>query len=793
MSRVNLGNSDQYVEQAEGTTWDVQIANFDVSRAVSSLEFEDAISQPGNFKIDLVVDPGDITGGDQVTISKEEVGAFNGVVTKPERSSQRDDVIKGGGAAELLSDIPINGEFLSTNTQSVVSSIFSQLSTTAIEVGLNEELSDGNGNVDVRAEDEGALNLLNRVVLSHGGDWYVTYDSQNDVYKFNVVNELSNSTSRTFGDEAIDELRDVQVVDEEYDAVVVKGYGDGDDQIIGEFPARNTWPDDPKILRYTDKTILSSEEANTTAENVYNEHTEWRNIYLYPANENELLSLGDEVEIDDSATGVNATFRVVQRKLHVSFSSPAAIEYVLSDRPIGVLDEGEDIREQTDSQTDYSQGNRNTINESNSDIANSSQGVEVDLNIPERFTQDATGEDRTAQVKLDYKIKDYKKIVEAENADALAIDNKADDQYTEVTQDIDDFGNVEKRFTGTGTGFGDNNQNRGNYTTEDISGFANNIDAGSFEAGSYTDGGDYNEADQVTLTSDSMQGVFITGQVLSLNPGISISQRYGDVYNINDDGNPDDVVLFNDNPVAGTLDTVVNDDDNGYGRSQYFRILIGMTKDTDGNGTDETEFFPGQTADRSTGDPIFMQPMLMADLRIGATFSIFVPGDWSDADMRIWVDHFLSSGTDSEDWEVLYNYYAIDRASVPDAEDAADTIQVYVQRSDDENFDIEDGSENTTNVASKNDTVSFNELPDDALVLDKEPTEATEAEIIVNGTTVSSGTGNLEETDFDITDDVNKPGSNTIEVRPTGGPNDSKAEVKANVIVDHKLEGDRDA
>jgi len=280
MTRTNIGKvTESDIAVPEGLEWDIKLGNLNLSKATKKLYFTDSISQSGEFEIEVLADPGDISDEEKLIVSKKGVGAFNGIVKEPQRSSQGVDSIKGGGAAELLRDIPINGEFLDTNTVNVVNAVFNDIISSRIQVGVNEELSDGSGKVDIRAEDEGALSLLNRVVSSHGGEWYTSYDAQSDQFQFNVVNKLeSGSVQRTFTENNTMEIKDNFVVDEKYDAVIVKGYGDGQDQVTGEFPERSSWPDDPKVLKYTDKTILSEQEAVSTAESVYNKHTEWRNI-----------------------------------------------------------------------------------------------------------------------------------------------------------------------------------------------------------------------------------------------------------------------------------------------------------------------------------------------------------------------------------------------------------------------------------------------------------------------------------------------------------------------------------
>lgn len=424
MSRTDLGPIDESdIKEAGGLEWNVDLSTYDMSSATRRLFFQDSISQSGEFELDIVVNPGEINGGDALKVSKDGIGAFYGVVTRPESSSQGGDKISGGGASELLRSKPITAEYIDFSSVDVVNDVFSQVSTPGIRVGQNEELTSGSGSVDARAEDEGALTFLNRVVQSHGGEWYVSYDSGDGVFEFNVVQKLeSGSVQKTFTENNTREIKDTPVVDETYDAVVVRGYGDGEDQVRGVYPSRDSWPSDPRVLSYTDKTILSEEEATTTAENVYDKHSEWRSIYVYPSNMQELLKLGDKVQVNESRSGVDGEFRVVARRLNLDFREESEIEYVLSDKPLGIIDEAEDVKEQTKSETDYEQGAKNKYSDKQSDQANSQNPLRLEINIPEDV-EDSSGKNRVKSLNLNYTLKDFRQYLDSDEISVL--ENKA--------------------------------------------------------------------------------------------------------------------------------------------------------------------------------------------------------------------------------------------------------------------------------------------------------------------------------------------------------------------------------
>lgn len=429
MARTDLGGiTADDIELPSGLSWDIDVGSLNLSKAIRRMYFTDSISQSGEFELDVVFTPQNVSGGDKLTITKEDQDAFYGVLSRPGKSSQGESTLSGGGAAEVLRDKPVNGEFLGYDIVDLVDEVFDQLDVSSIKVGVNEELTDGTGVVDARADDEGALTFLNRIVASHGGEWYTSYDSENDQFEFNVVNKLeSSSVQKTFTQNNTKKIEDELVIDEEYDGVIVKGYGDGDDQITGVYPERDNWPSDPKILKFTDKTILSEDEAANTAESVYNKHDEWRSIYVYPSSHEELLNLGDKVDIDEPRTGFSGTYRVVARTLSLDFKEKKQVEYVLSEKPLGIIDEAENVQEQTDSQTDYEQGAKNKYSDKQSDQANNTNPLRLELHVPDDI-EDRSGRNRLKSVSLNYTLKDFRQYLDSEAVSVL--ENKADASQT---------------------------------------------------------------------------------------------------------------------------------------------------------------------------------------------------------------------------------------------------------------------------------------------------------------------------------------------------------------------------
>lgn len=799
MTRTNLDSVNNYVDAIGESYWKITLGTNDVSDATRSLSFSDAISQPGDFILELIVDPGQINGGDELKVqNKEGKDAFYGVAQRPNRSSQGNDEIDGAGAAALLQDIPINGEFLGTTTDALIQNIFSQLSTNKIVYNstASSELSDGTGNVDIRADDEGALNLLNRIVLSHGGEWYVSYNSSNDQYEFIVQNEIRNTTNKTFTEENTREIRDAQVVDEEYDAVVVNGYGDGEDQIVGEFPARNNWPNDPKLLKYTDKTILSETEANNVAENLYNEHTNWRNIMVYPASDNELLQLGDEVTVNEPRTGINGDYRVVQRTLNIDLETGSDIEYVLSDRPIGLLDKNADVEEQTKSQTDYSQGNRNTLNESNAEISDTgtNEGTQLSFNIPQSIVEDISGKNRVAQVLLDYNVDDYKQLINASDADAV------DDSTKAVKTTVNNFGDVEKNYTKS-----DSNATA-DLTSVDASGLSgetvntvvDNMSAYEEEIGTLFISG--TGTDSVSFNTNFSDKPVVT---------LGAEQNYTQLRIANLDSNS---MTIGSIPDASGDDVRVNWMAKAPKSRSSFNADVEVPEGAVVKRNTEANF---EGASLSTTFVNYSGFSLEVEITMGSVSEIVTVSNQNAATFTATVDSTEASPGDTVSMSVSPSFgesrdfstdpgengltgaiFNIESTSdivtkTPTrAENASDNVNAYVVKSDDTSFDASVNSEQAEEQLVDNSTTTFGQLDNNDLVLQKQATNATEASIFVNGTEISaSPTGQKEGSEIDITDAVNVDGQNTVEVRPVGG----KAYVKANVIIDHKVDGDRNA
>ena len=825
---TDLGNVEDRIREPKTPDWQIELANFNVSRACQKLRFKDTISQPGEFNMELMVKPGDIEENDNFLVFKNSETVFSGLVRRPENSSSREDRYQGQGPSALLKGVPINEEYKDTDTKTIVEDVFSQISTDRISVGVNEQLNSENNSVDARADDEGALNFLNRVIMSHGGEWNTTYNEESGDFEFNVYERLETDEPvkefRGGDDESnIRELNDKQVFDKEYDAVIVKGYGDGEDQVSAEFPARSQWPDDPMVLKHTDKTVFSEREAETKAENIYNEHVEWRNIELVPANTNEVLNLGDLVSVDEDNTGISGEFRVVQRKLNIHFGQDNELKYILSDRPINMIEEITDVQEQTKSETDYSQGNRNTLNENNDDIATPDKGLELEFNIPQNITEDLKGEDSVAKVLLDYKVKDYKKVVPAGDDPTELVDS----QTTGVVASVDDYGNVQKTQT-KGNKFDDepdtSEETSGDFLSTDTDKelTAENFDIYTFTVPQYIQ----ETGVEGIATDDDGEGT----RDISFSTDFSTDEDFYDVvanYSINapgyfgttmDDwmygvdengmgvkvanGPSDDLLEIHykakkrysattktinaEIPVSLIATDPKASGDRGDLEGIAYTVFYvnGFESDVDISFDIEFSGFSDSSGTlniNSESSASYTNYVKSDDINSGDAFTVELSNVFADIN-----NHISSSPSTDIDtsFGVIIETISSQSHEAEASDSGVDNVVAFLEDSDGNAISGGEGGSTTPEDVPNQETVNVNELEKNEPILVEETTEATSAEVFVNGDSI--GSYSTEEEDIDITSNVTKPGKNVVEIVP-----DSTGDIHANAIIDHKVEGDR--
>jgi hypothetical protein len=129
---------------------------------------------------------------------------------------------------------------------------------------------------------------------------------------------------------------------------------------------------------------------------------------------------------------------------------------------------------------------------------------------------------------------------------------------------------------------------------------------------------------------------------------------------------------------------------------------------------------------------------------------------------------------------------------IPENNDGVDRVQAYTADTEGDDIDAGQDSNQYTDTVGGSSTTNINELDADDIILNTQNTDASQLTVKVNGTEVSgspfslSGKPSHKKEDISITSEATTPGFNTVELIP-----DDKALVKGNVVVDHKIEGER--
>lgn len=740
---------DSDFETWGGGNWTLTINGTDYSEAFQMADFTESINQPVEYKIDvqgIASDNTDISKGNIVKLEYSGSKAFKGRIVDSSVSSDLVITLEGVGMAFDLLRRTFTKNYNGSNTDTIVSEVVG--STTG--VGTNTRLNSTDGAVDFRLDEEKKLGGINRLVGQYGGEWWVDEDNNNND-QLNVDTKRGGGsaikTFRTSGTQknaAVAE-KNTSAGSGDYDGVVVKGYGDGDDQIKATSGAVG---DEDEVLVYTDKTITSSGQAQDKADSLKSLRVDgdWTEITIVPADPNEIFTLGEVFTVDSSDADITSTnYRLVERNYTVDFQGEIEAELVLNNRPATVMDGGlAETREETKSQAEYMQGNRNTINESNSEISDDSSGTTLELNVPQRFVQDINNQDRTAQVRLDIDADDYKKILEA--SDVEANDGSTTDVFTEV----DDFGDVDPVNTERRASTESNSAVADLISTEiTASGGSSVIQSGEAIVSSTKTVSTYNtftEMETISLNSTDTQGIFF-----------SLYGREKD------------------------SEAVSND-------QVWFRVE---------DESDSTKF------PDSPGIPTPAGTEPDTGAAQAGPVTIFVPRNTSGKTFNIEMSMDDYSGSSSEeDWELYATYWTIGQHthSLPDTPDGADRVTAYMADTQGDFINASRNSSQNTQSLPDTSTVTLGQLDNNDLVLTKQSSSADQVRVYVNGNEISQspitnlGSDNLpQKSDIDITSDVKTPGFNTIEVRPEDSSNNTsgKAFVKANAIVDHKIDGER--
>lgn len=780
---------EDIVEQfkAPESEWEVLINGQNFTNRIELIELEHKINNSMKFTIKL----SGVESSDKIPVDSEAVVKYDGgeilrgVLKEFNPNENNEYVFEGAGyAVELEADSKtvfenegVENPVKDTTVQEIVDTLVLDTPLPNNRT-LSTEFSGGSGSIQVNdfRVKKRQMSDVNRLVGEYSLEWYVVTDSSNnpvlevtDQIFFSAAPDNApgnpKETFKTFGKDQ-NATRVEQNVNRnigDFDGVVVRGFGDGDDQI--EAKSKNDdFGKGSRTLIFTDKTILSQSQAQRKADNLSETQTvDWQEVEVEPMNPNQIFGIGDEIRVNSERARLSDTFRVVELyyKIHPERQILES-KINLSNKPQTFVDDFKRLEETSKSQTDFGQGNRNTINESNQDLAGSDnqgdQVVNLDFNIPERFTKSTAGEDKTAQVVFDFAVKNYKKTFNRSQLDV------SDDTTVQAVNEVTDFGDVES----TATRRAGRNANTG-PTKADVTESDTTRAGGGAQAALAIDD---EFADDKSV--ESFAGTFAELAQISTSSDAKFADA--DLY-FSFKGRPPGDVTINTPIVEQEFDIVLRNQTDGVDlpktQVMYQDSIILHTN----NGTD------------SNGDPIsdFVEPASING-------HIHLPGkdglENKDFSFRV---RPRGQTIVFENVSIDFVTYARHKHKLATEENAVDNIQAFLLKPDASLIDGGLNGETSDSQVSDGGTTTVGELEEDDIILSREQTQASELTVKVNGTELSgspfalSGDAPFKKSDIQIPLDLlNTPGQNTIELST-----DETALVKGNVIVDHKVGGVR--
>lgn len=429
--------------------WTVKINGKNYSNNLELLEFTDSVNNPLKFTVKLsgVNSSDNIPEDAEVIVSRGGGELFRGVLKEVEPDVLNTYTFKGTGyTAELEGDVDqrfqgstvtnivdtlIDGTTTNTNVSKTFSTSY-DISSTTVE--------------DFRAKKD-QLGEVNRLMGEYDLEWYTTYNGSNQPV-FNVTSQISFTdggnpldTITTYGANQTAEMvkQNANRNKGDFDGVLVRGYGDGGDQITAT--SGNTGKGN-RVLIYTDKTIVTQEQAQKRADNLKNTKTvSWQEIEVKPNNPNKIYGVGDELKVESKDARLNDTYRVVKSYFKIwpgedQFES----KLNLSNKPQTFIDDFKKQENQTDSQTDYMQGSRNVWGEKETGNATNAEPLTIDLYIPPDVN-DITNTNRVNGIKLNYSAAAYRKSNTSSDVRVsstnLTTNNKVDSTNTTSSNKLD--------------------------------------------------------------------------------------------------------------------------------------------------------------------------------------------------------------------------------------------------------------------------------------------------------------------------------------------------------------------
>lgn len=396
-----------------GTDWKLTVNGTSYDTEFTTVEFRERVNEPVEWRAVLEgvdTSSADFNRGNVVRFERGSTKAFKGRIMEVNRSSQVQVELNGLGMAVDLQRTTYTDTWTGADTTTIVSEIVGS----TMNIGTNNSL---NASTDFRADEDVKLEALNRLANdhegdnNHGGEWWVDEDNSNND-RFNMDTQRGGGSSvktfRTQGDSANAELAEKKTsrFEGDYDGVVVKGYGDGDDQVQA---SAGSTGDDDDVLVVTDKTILSDAQAQSRADKLNSEHGgEWKEVKVVPADPHELFDVGDVITVDSSDADISSSdFRIVERTYKVNLTGAVTAEFVCNNKPRTFYNKVEEQKQETQSQTQHMQGSRNVWSEKESDNCSDAEPLFFDFYVPPDIN-DVTNNDRLKKVYLNYSAAAYR-------------------------------------------------------------------------------------------------------------------------------------------------------------------------------------------------------------------------------------------------------------------------------------------------------------------------------------------------------------------------------------------------
>lgn len=406
--------------------WKVFINGNDYSDSIDLLEFRFSVNNSLKFdtKISGIDSTDDIPEDSEVIVTYAGGEVFRGVLKEVEPSAFNTYMFKGAGyASELEGDSEqivndtagVSLPFKDTDIQTVVDTLVDGTkvpNTREFKTNYMNNIETTQVN-DFRVRGK-QMGDVNRLMGEYDAEWYVTINENTKNPVLRITDQIFFSTAsdnsagnpkdvlKTYGADQSAKRVDHNVNRNrgDFDGVLVRGYGDGEDQIKA---IEGSVGKDSRVLIYTDKTIVSQQEADKKAENLAETNTvSWQEIEVVPTDPNKIYSIGDELKVDSEEARLNDNYRVVESYYKIY---PEQDEFEsrlnLSNKPQTFVDDFKKTEEQTSSQTDSMQGARNVWGDKEAANATSQSPLIIDFEVPEDVV-DIADKNRLDRVEFNY-------------------------------------------------------------------------------------------------------------------------------------------------------------------------------------------------------------------------------------------------------------------------------------------------------------------------------------------------------------------------------------------------------